>query len=122
MALWWSRSPPSRIAANASAWRLPRPLRAQTRSTLRSAVRYGGRAFGSRVRLAACITVGQSLQERDDVVDLRAGQCGIAAGGTIERRLDIDVGVIFRRQVIELAHGAVIVARIPLVRVGVAPA
>jgi hypothetical protein len=38
----------------------------------------------------------------------------------VERRLDIDIGMILRRQVVVLAHRAVALARIPFLWMGIA--
>src|SRR6516164_6431197 len=66
------------------------------------------------------VAVVQRLQEGDDVLDLGSGQGGLVPGASVEWRLDVDVGVVFGRQIVEFAHGAVAVARIPFLRLGIA--
>src|SRR5258708_31021038 len=80
-------------------------------------LRWRTRPSSPRLRRLAGIAVIQGLQEGDDVVDFRTGQGRLVAGMTVEGRLDIDVGVISGRQIVELAYRAVAIARIPFLRV-----
>jgi hypothetical protein len=66
------------------------------------------------------VAVIQCLKKRNDVVNLRSRKGRRVPGMAVKRRLDIDIGVVFGRQIIELEHPAVAVAWIPSLWVGIA--
>ena len=95
---------PTHPSYHIKTWRSSTKGLRDTLSTLSGSGRTGRRRrFASSARIAVC----QCSQEGDDVVDLLARQTRLVSDVPVERRLDIDVGLILRRQVVVLAHRAV---------------
>ena len=108
---------PAHPSYHIKTWRSSTKGLRDTLSTLSGSGRTGRRRrFASSARIAVC----QRLQEGDDVVDLLARQTRLVSDVPVERRLDIDVGLILRRQVVVLAHRAVGLARIPFLWMDIA--